>query len=154
MSECIQSGLYYIIVFVLAHVSIRGDGVVHISYLIIQSASHHGTKSCDAVATYTDRLEFWVFLHLLMVFSQLSKGSPPHLCCTTSHVLCRTIPSTPLSCLTSEAKRSVRASRGKNLPEYGSNRSSTTRSRSCSFSSSLIVRSGSSGSGLAATKAQ
>jgi hypothetical protein len=103
---------------------------------------------------YTGGLEFRAFFHLLMLSSQLSKGSPPHLCCTTSHVLCRTMLSTPRSCLTSEANLSVRASRGKNLPEYGSNRSSTIRSRSCSFSNSLIVRSGSSGSGLAATKAQ
>lgn len=106
------------------------------------------------IINYTFVFKFWAFLHLMIVSSQLSKGSPPHRCCTTSHVLCRTIPSTPLSCLTSEARRSVRASRGKNLPEYGSNRSSTVLSRSCSFSSSLMVRSGSSGSGLAATRAQ
>ena len=45
---------FYINVFVLVLVSIRGDGVVHISYLIIQSASHHGTKSCHAVAIQMD----------------------------------------------------------------------------------------------------
>lgn len=98
--------------------------------------------------------EFRSFFQMLIASSQRSNGSPPHRCCITSQVLCRTMFSTPLSCRTSEARRSVRASRGKNLPEYGSNRSSTTRSRSFSFSSSLSVRSGSSGSGLAATRAQ
>lgn len=48
----------------------------------------------------------------------------------------------------------MRASRGKNLAEYGSNRSSTTRSRSLADSVCRSIRSGSSGSGLVATPAQ
>lgn len=72
----------------------------------------------------------------------------------TSQVLLRTIFSTARSCRISRARDCVRASRGKNRPEYGSSLSSMIRSRSRCFSSSKIAASGSSGSGLVATMPQ
>lgn len=91
--------------------------------------------------------------HIFTASSQVSVDSP-HRSLITAQVRCRTMLSTPLSCRTSDASLSVRASRGKNRPEYGSRRSSTTLSRSFWLSNSLNVRLGSSGSGLAATRAQ
>lgn len=86
--------------------------------------------------------------------SSQSPEVSPHLSVTKPHVRARTICSTLRSLRIRCARDSVRASRGKNRAEYGSRRSSTTRSRSFADSVSLRIRSGSSGSGLVATPAQ
>lgn len=91
--------------------------------------------------------------HLLRASSQLVEP-PAHPSVTIAHVRERMICSTVRWFLTKAASDSVRASLGKNRPEYGSNRSSTTLSRSLADSVCRRTRSGSSGSGLVATPAQ
>ncbi|KAG5294907.1 hypothetical protein I7I48_11618 [Histoplasma ohiense] len=80
--------------------------------------------------------------------------NPPQRSVTNPHVLDRIMRSTPRSFLSNIASDSVLASRGKNLAEYGSNRSSTTLSLSFADSPWRRRSSGSSGSGLVATPAQ
>lgn len=65
----------------------------------------------------------------LSASSQFADESP-HLSITMPHVRARTISSTVRWFRIRFARDSVRASRGKNRAEYGSKRSSTTRSRS------------------------
>jgi len=94
-----------------------------------------------------------VFRHAARACSQVPEV-PPHRLLTMSHVLDRTMFSTICSCRTSDASCSVRASRGKNRPEYGSSLSFTILFLSFSLSASLKAASGSSGSGAVATIAQ
>jgi hypothetical protein len=64
------------------------------------------------------------------------------------------MPSTAFSFLSTLANISARLSCGKNLPEYGSNRSFTILSASFLLLASRSIKSGSSGSGLVATLVQ
>ena len=91
-----------------------------------------------------ERHRFKASSHPSPAFSQRSDTRP--------HVLALMILSTLLSFLMEFARLSVRASLGKNRPEYGSRRSSTTLSLSFAVSTSFSARSGSLGS--SATPAQ
>jgi hypothetical protein len=94
------------------------------------------------------------FSHFSRASCQVWDASPPHLSRTVTQVRLRIISSTIFSCLIIEAKASVRDSRGKKRPEYGSSLLFTIFSRSFSLSISRSVALGSSGSELAATRLQ
>lgn len=119
------------------------------------SQPHNSFKSFPTlfVLCHSNCLLLTSFSHSPIASSH-SLQSSPHLSPTIFQLLALTILSTPLSCLTTAANRSVLASRGKNRAEYGSSLSSTILCLSLSLSNCLKTASGSSGSGLVATDAQ
>lgn len=98
--------------------------------------------------------------YALLPSRHLSKPSsheppvPSHLSVMMPQVRALTMPSTAFSFRRIAANCSVRDSRGKNRPEYGSRRSLTILSASFLFKVSRWIKSGSSGSGDVATEVQ
>lgn len=125
----------------------RVNSITNVSFHIWSSATEHVYELTHYAAPFVFSRPS---LHLFKACVASSTGSL-HRSFITPQVRDRTMVSTALSCRKSIASCSVRGSLVGYLPEYGSNRSSTPRSRILIVSFSLKDNSGSSGSGLVAT---